>query len=311
MAQESWPAPDHNDRAVTDLEYEKVAARFSDDGVYGTPADSAVVTAGTGLSVRLRAGVYASVRGHAWTSGTDGDTLAISANIASSTRIDWVVLRLDRSTWTVRAVLVGGTAGAGAPALTQDLGDTGVYEIPLARVTILAGASSVTVTRAEQYVGTRTRPCTSTTRNPHPVVGETCFETNTGVMRVWTGSSWQTVFSDSGVIDVSSPLSAWTIATGSILEARNGNVHLRLGSFTRATGSLAGSTESRLPVLIPAAYRHPNRDHYAIVYVTGGRIGRVTIFSAASDKPGQVWLTQHPTMSTGDSLLNSGSSWVV
>ncbi|MFI1467652.1 hypothetical protein [Streptomyces wuyuanensis] len=312
MAQDSWPSPAHNARAVTDTEYEKIAARFSGDGVYGDPGDAAVVTAGTGLSVDVRSGIYASVRGHAWTSGTSTVNLAVAANSSGSTRVDRVVLRLDRSAWTVRAVVKQGTPGGGAPALTQDAGDTGVFEVPLAAVTLQSGANSVTVARGELYVGVRIRPCTSSTRNPNPAPGEMCFETNTGRVRVWTGASWVGLFDDSGVIVVNSALSAWSVNTDSVLQKRNGNVHLRLGSFERAAGTLAGGDESRLPVLIPAAYRHPNRDQYAICYTTGIEVSRLTIFSANSDRPGQVWLTQHPTITKGEWVLpGSGVSWVV
>jgi hypothetical protein len=312
VAQDSWPSPAHNARAVTDTEYEKIAARFSGDGVYGDPGDPAVVTAGVGLSVNIRADVYASVRGHAWTSGTSTVTLPVAANSSGKTRVDRVVLRLDRSAWTVRAVIKAGTPGGGAPALTQDTGDTGVYEIPLATVTLLNGANSVTVARGELYVGVRIRPCTSTTRNPNPAPGEMCFETNTGRVRVWTGDSWVGLFDDSGVIVVNYPSAAWTVTTDSVLQKRNGNVHLRLGSFQRAAGSLAGGDESRLPVLIPAAYRHANRDQFVMCYTTGVEISRLTIYSAASDRPGQVWLTNHPTIAKGEFVLpNSGVSWVV
>jgi hypothetical protein len=296
---------------VTDLEYERLSARFSDDGVYGTPADSAVVTPGTGLSVNVRAGVYGSVRGHAWYSGADVATIPLSSNVSNQTRVDWIVLRLDRSNWTVRAVAKGGTPGAGAPALTQSIGDTGVYEVPLAKATVLAGASSVSVTRAELYVGTRTRPCTSTTRNPNPVVGESCFETNTGVMRIWTGEDWRAVFDDSGTVVVNAPLSAWDIAADSVLEKRNGNVHLRLGDFVRAS-SAALTGPVRLPVLIPAAYQHPTRGQYGLCYISGAGIGRFEVYAKNSNRPGQVWLNQYAAISKGDHVMpESGISWVV
>ncbi|MEU4169432.1 hypothetical protein AB0F46_21475 [Streptomyces sp. NPDC026665] len=312
MAQDSWPSPAHNARVVTDLEYEKIAARFSGDGVYGEPGDTAVVASGTGLSVDVRANVYASVRGHAWTSGTTTVNLSVTANTSGSTRTDRVVLRLDRSTWTVRAAVKAGTPGGGAPALTQDAGDTGTYEIPLSTVTIPSGASTITVARSELYVGVRIRPCTSTTRNPNPAPGELCFETNTGRMRVWTGIAWVGVFDDSGQINVNSPLLAWTITVDSVLQKRNGTVHLRLGSFQRAVSSLASGDESRLPVLIPSDYRHPNRDQYVIAYTTGVEISRLIIYSAASDKAGQVWLTNHPSLVKDDYVLpESGVSWVV
>ncbi|WP_435643355.1 hypothetical protein ACR9VJ_18075 [Streptomyces sp. H49] len=313
MAEESWPAPGHNSRSVTDLEYEKLAARFSDDGVDGTPADAPVVTAGGGLAVSIRPNVNATVRGHAWTSGGTALTLSVDVNGSGSTRTDWVVLRLDRATWAVTAAIRKGTPGAGAPALVQDTGDTGLYEIPLALVTLPGGAGSVTVKRAELYVGTRVRPCTSTTRNPSPTPGELGYETDTGRTVQFTGKSWRTITSSSGVINVNSLITGWgwEIATDSVLEERNGNVHLRLGSFTRTASMLAGATASRLPVLIPAAYQHRSRDQYAIAYVTGLGIARLTIHAASTDKAGEVWITQHPDIHNGDSVLNGTVSWVV
>lgn len=312
MAQTSWPNPGYNARAVTDIEYELLAARFSDDGVYGDPTDSPVVSAGTGLSVNIRADVAASVRGHGWHSGSTTFSLAVSANATSQPRIDWIVLRLNRADWTVTAAVVTGTAGSGAPALTQQTGATGVWEIPLAQARVLGGASSVTVTRAELYVGTRCRPCTSTTRNRHPRLGEECFETDTGAKRIWTGSSWKLLFDDTGDIDISLLAPAWSIGVTPVIERRNGVVCLRLGSFMRKVGNLAATSESRLPAQIPSAFQHASRDQYALAYIEGVSIGRITIYSKASDKPGQVWLVQHPTIPIGDYVLTmSGPSWVV
>ncbi|MFI8531053.1 hypothetical protein ACIGMX_12470 [Streptomyces aquilus] len=314
MAQDSWPGPAHNDRAVTDAEFEWMAQRYSDSGVYGDPVyNSAVVTAGTGLSVNVRSFVHASVRGHAWYSGTSTVTLAIAANASGSTRIDRVVLRLDRSAWTVRAVVKQGTPGGGAPALTQDSGDTGVFEIPLANVTLLSGATSVTVTRNELYVGARIRPCTSTTRNPNPVPGEMAYERDTGRVRLYTGSGWSSLFDDSGVIEINAPTVAWSNETACVLEKRNGSVHLRLGSFIRAAGTLAADIDSRLPAIIPADYRHPTRDQYVPVYISGAKPGRITVYSKANDeRAGQCWLTNKPSISNGDAVLTQASiSWAV
>lgn len=313
MAQDSWPSPAHNSRAVTDVEYEKVASRFSDNGVYGDPQfNDQVVSAGLGLSVDVRSFVHASVRGHAWTSGTTTVNLPVGANSSGSTRIDRVVLRLDRSAWTVRAVVKPGTPGAGAPTLTQDSGDTGVWEIPLANVTVLNGAASVTVTRNELYVGTRTRPATASTLNPNSMVGEMAWETDTKRLRLWDGQSRRTIYARSEIINVDQAGGHWDIETQSVLEVRSGVVCLRLGSFKRHTTALAAGTASRLPVFIPAAYQHATRDQYVIAYLTGTEIGRIIIYSAASDTPGQVILTNKPAMSIGDFCLPcSGISWVV
>ncbi|MCG0062231.1 hypothetical protein L0F81_02830 [Streptomyces tricolor] len=310
MADDSWPSPAHNSRAVTDIEYEKLAARFSDNGVYGNPADTAVVSAGTGLSVNIRSDVYASVRGHAWYSGTSTVTLPIAANNSGQTRRDRIVLRLDRSTWTVRAAVRQG-AGSTAPDLVQQLTDTGIYEIPLAVVTVLNGASSVTVTRSELYAGARVRPCTSTTLNPAPVPGEVAVETDTGRVRVWNGTAWVLIYDNNGEVVVDQTVANWKISTSSVLEVRSGTVHLRLGTFQRTSSDLSATTQSRLPLFIPPEYWHPKRDQYGLAYVTGVQVARLTVFSAVSDTPGQVLLTQHPTVHEGDFVLPESMSWGV
>ncbi|MGW5122959.1 hypothetical protein ACWEQ7_02660 [Streptomyces sp. NPDC004069] len=312
MAQDSWPSPSHNNRAITDTEYERLASRFSDDGVYGSPVDPAVVTAGAGLQVNIRADVQASVRGHAWTSGSSGDSHQIAANTSGQTRTDRIVLRLDRSTWQVRTAVKQGTPGGGQPALTQQTGDTGVYEVLLAGVTVPNGASAVTVTRGELYVGSRVRPCTSPHRNPYPIIGEMAYETDTGMVRVWTGTAWQLVSGDSSQVTVTASVSGWSTISDSVLGLRSGVVHLRAGAFKRTSGTLSSGTESRLPVLIPAAYRHPTRDQYVLAYISGGGIGRIIVYAGNTDRAGQAWLKEHPQLSTdGNVIPQSGASWVV
>ncbi|MGY4960367.1 hypothetical protein [Streptomyces sp. 900105245] len=311
MAQDSWPSPAHNSRAITDLEYEKLAARFSDDGVYGSPSDTAVVSPGTGLSVNIRADVYASLRGHSWYSGSSTATLSIAANATGQTRKDRIVLRLDRATWTVRAVVRQGTSST-APDLVQQTTDTGVYEIPLAVVTVLAGASAVTVTRSELYAGARVRPCTSSTRNPSPIPGEVAVETDTGRVRVWNGAAWVLIYDNPAEIVVDAKVSNWTVGVSSVLEVQSGTAHLRFGTFQRTSSTLTAAADSRLPILIPAAYVPPKRDQFALAYCTRTQPGgRITVFSAVTGIPGQVLLTQHPSLSVGEYVMPANISWAV
>ncbi|MYW48890.1 hypothetical protein [Streptomyces sp. SID161] len=310
MADDSWPSPAHNSRVISDVEYEQIAARFSDNGVYGSPADAPVVSAGIGLTVNIRPDVYASVRGHAWYSGSSAVTLPIAPNASGQERRDRIVLRLDRATWTVRVAVRQG-ASSMTPDPVQQIGATGVFEIPLAVVSLQSGAGTVTVTRSELYAGARSRPCTSKTLNPNPVAGELAVETDTGRVRIWTGSTWVLIYESSDTIKVDKPVSNWEINTASYLEVRSGTVHLRLGAFTRTAADLAGGTASRLPVFIPSAYQHRSMNYYGLAYLTGIRIGRITVFSAASDTPGQVLLTNHPTMAKDDMVLPSGMSWAV
>ncbi|MFD7997327.1 hypothetical protein [Streptomyces mexicanus] len=276
MAQNSWPSPSYNSRSVTDLEYEKLSARFSDDGVYGSPADSAVVTAGTGLTVNVRAGVYASVRGHAWTSGTSTVSLPVGANSSGQTRIDRVVLQLDRSTWNVQAIVKPGTPGAGPPALSQQTGDTGTYEIPLAQVTVINNATAVTVTREELYVGSRTRACTSTTRNPNPARGEECFETDTGRWMGWNGTSWVTLYEDTGQLPIGAGWSTWEAFGDNIAQKRSGIVELRLAVRRKDSTFTAADADGSQIGVLPAAIR-PSRFEYGSGQFNNGASCRIEV----------------------------------
>ncbi|MFJ7100197.1 hypothetical protein [Streptomyces albogriseolus] len=310
MAQASWPDP-ADSRVVTDVQHEKLAARYSDDGVYGNPGDAAVVTAGVGLTVLVRAGVYGSLRGHGWTSGTTGDTLPVDANSSGQTRIDRVVLRLDRSTWTVRAVVKPGTPGAGAPALTQATGDTGLYEIPLADVTVLNGAAAVTVTRRELWVGSRVRPCTSSSRNPLPNVGEMCLETDTGTVRMWDGTTWAVLRKTDATVNADVTLTAWTATGASVMERRGDICVLRTAYFERKGSNLSTASDSRLPLLIPSAHRHAYLQMHTPVYVTGSRIGVVTLYPDNHDRAGQLWITTHPGINVGQTIGTTTMTWAV
>lgn len=284
MAQDSWPSPGHNGRAVTDAEYERVAARFSDDGVYGSPADGQVVTTGAGLTVTVRPGVYASVRGHAWTSGTTGATLAIAPNASGQTRTDRVVLRLDRSAWTVRSVVLEGTPGSGAPDLTRNTGDTGVYEVLLAAVTVLSGAASVSVTRAELYVGSRTRPCTSTTLPLSPAPGEQALETDTGILRMWTGSTWIVLYQDSGEIALGTGYNSWVSSGGNVGRLLNGIVTLRI-AMRRITPLAVTNTGGSMVATVPALLRPRLPNHYFGAQFSGGHAARVEVRTN-----GEIWV---------------------
>lgn len=297
MAQNSWPSPSYNTRAVTDAEYEQLAARFSDDGVYGDPTDTTVVSAGIGLTVDIRPGVDASVRGHGWTSGTATVTLPITANSSGQTRIDRVVLRLDRSDWTVRAVVKEGTPGAGPPPLTQDAGDTGVWEILLVGVTVQTGAGSVTVTRGELYVGTRVRPALSSHRNVTPELGELAYETDTGRLSLYTKSgAWTTVYEDPAEVYLGAGFSTWA-DQGQAVGQRSGSV-VSLRISKRRTGSMLHKVDpdgSKLAT-VPTSLRSSRRDHFFACVFSNGETGRVEVRT-----DGEIWVR----MISGDVSIGS------
>lgn len=286
MAQDSWPSPNHNTRNVTDPEYEKIAARFSDDGVWGDPNDSSVVYTTTGLQVFVRAAKFASVRGHAWTSGTTDVTLTIGANASGQTRIDRVVLRLDRATWDVRAVVKAGTPGSGAPAMVQDTGDTGVYEIQIARVTVPNGASSVTVQREELYVGSRVRPVTSTDPNLFPALGEIQYEKDTGRWRGWDGATRRTLYEDTGELPLTIGFNTWEFYADSFGRKVGGCVSIRLSVKRVGSTFSAGDEDGSKAAIVPAVLRPSSRyQFFAGRFTSSGGVCRVEV------RPdGEIWI---------------------
>jgi hypothetical protein len=199
MAQSSWPSPDDS-RVVSDLLYEQLVATQYVDGQIGSPTDTPLIFAiGDGRQVVVRANRFAQLRGHGWTSGATDVTLTIGANSSGSTRTDLVVLGLNRSTWNVRAYVKAGTPGSGAPALQTDPGGTGtgIYEIPLAEVTVLNGASVISSAQVKirhWYVrADGSASAGADTRPPSPAVGAVTTE---GADKLaWNGSYWQNLTS--------------------------------------------------------------------------------------------------------------------
>lgn len=148
MAQSSWPNT-AGGRQISDVQWEQMASGFAPDGIIGSPADTPVVYAdSTGLQLKVRAGKLGLLRGRGWTSGPAEFTKTVSPNSSGAVRTDLAVLRLTRSTWEVSLEVKAGSPGAGAPALTQDpvSTGTGVYEIAVAKATIVNGAVTLAAT---------------------------------------------------------------------------------------------------------------------------------------------------------------------
>ncbi|REE62116.1 hypothetical protein BX257_4729 [Streptomyces sp. 3212.3] len=281
MAQDSWPNAAHNSRALTDAEYEQLAARFSDDGVYGDPSQTAVVSAGSGLQVVVRANVSASVRGHGWTSGSVDFTLPVGSNTSGQTRIDRVVLRLDRSDWTVKAAVKAGTPGAGRPVLDRGEGSTGFFEVPLAEVTVGNNATSVTVQRTELYLGARIRPATSSAPSSVSKRGELVYEFDTGRLIMWSGSTngWVTVYQDSGEVALGPGYSSWAPIAGTVGELKaNGIVSLRIAVRRQESQFFAADPDGSKLCTIPASMK-PNRTEYFTAVFGNGAVARVEVRS--------------------------------
>jgi hypothetical protein len=129
----------------------EVQSRFRPDGViYEADANRLAVASPGGMFISVMPG-EAMVEGFHY-KNTAVKVLAIAANTSGATRIDRVVLRLNRIANSLTAEIVQGTPGAGTPGLTQVAG--GVWELALATVTVANGTLAVTsamITDARTY----------------------------------------------------------------------------------------------------------------------------------------------------------------
>ncbi|MGM9381123.1 tail fiber domain-containing protein [Streptomyces antibioticus] len=144
---------------------------------------------GTGMNVKVNPG-FAIVRGHAVQS-TATETITIAAASAAQ-RYDRVVLRLDPTANSITLAVVQGTSGGGVPALTQT--DTGIYEFPLATVTVPVGAATITsgnVQGEREFLGNTVGAWTTATRPKTPRMGRLGFNNSTKVWEFWDGTQWK------------------------------------------------------------------------------------------------------------------------
>lgn len=190
MTQTSYPFENAN---TTESQYSQLFRRLQFSGVSGSPSTTDLKPFGdsSGLQVKVPAG-YAIVRGHAYSSDAQ-ETLAIDAADPSNPRRDIVVLRLDPTANSVVLAIKKGTAAASPsdPSLTQT--DEGTFELPLARVAVAAGATTISagnVTDLRSFVGSQFGRWTTDTRPASPVVGTAGFNTTLGVPEYWSGSAW-------------------------------------------------------------------------------------------------------------------------
>lgn len=263
MADISWPSPTHNARSVTDAELGHLAP-WNADGIFQSSSD-VVYANSSGMQVHVRANQYGFVQARAWASGGSEFSLTIADNSSGSARIDTVVLRLDRSTWDLRIAVRQGTPGAGPPTLSRDTGDSGLWEIPVANVTVDSGATSIAsgrVTQRPLLQSGAIRACNVITDVQATLaVGDLVYEVSTGRLILWTATGGVVLFQDTGYQDLAIS-GFWKIGNYQPqLRLRNGWVYLR-GSVERKTSTLQ-STDSNSPMAtIPAAFRPTGTHNY-------------------------------------------------
>lgn len=242
MAESSWPSPS-NGRVVDDASYEKLGMSYgAAGGVVGDFTSPQLVYGdSTGMQVKVGADRYALVRGHEWWSGSTIFTVAIGANSSGSTRVDLVVLRLSRTTWDVNITVIAGTPGSGAPSPTQNLGTTGLWDLPLATVTVASGASSIAASNVTYVAphlasdGTFRTPTTAALSYvPQPYDGLRAWPVDTRMPYVYSGvsSAWRSGTPAPMVHLVQQTAqTGWTTATSTAVTFGTGSTVIDTGSF--------------------------------------------------------------------------------
>lgn len=258
MAESYYPAP-----GVTEMQHERLVGQAMPSGLLGHPDDQPLVYADdTGTrEIRIRASRQAVVEGFGWQNDAVVITKTLAANTSGSTRVDLVVLRLNRADWSVTVQVVQGTPGASAPSATRDpsTAGTGVYEIELATVTVANNATTLaasTVAEKAWYLGEGGEIlCKSTTRPPHKL-GRTIHEHPSSIWRVSDGTRWLTGVEDTGAatLTMTGGTNPW-VASHNTVWRRNGWAFMQLTAQRTGTGMNAGTQYT--VATIPVGFRPP------------------------------------------------------
>lgn len=241
MADEGYPYPGISQITTAD-EWEAFFSAAQLDGVVSGLAPSLQSGART---VSMAAG-SAYLRGYLKPVSTLTATAVPAA--AGQDRVDRLVLRLDRSAATAAAYIVPavltGTAGTGTPpALTR--GTTGVWDLPIGRWTSKSDGS-LTGLVDERYgpawFTSAARAAALVAASP----ARTAVEVDTGQIYRSDGSTWSSVFQDTGWINLTTngpDGGAWT--PNNICRVR------RIGNVVRLRIAVKRYASSGLPVNDP------------------------------------------------------------
>lgn len=150
----------------------------------------------------------------------------VGASSATLARKDIVIARVRDTlysgvldSWAFE--VIPGTAGSGVEP------NTPANSYKIATIDIAANATSIinaNITRRAVPFSTfdGTVVCTSTTRPSAPLISQQIFETDTGLLQVWTGTAWKPILLDNGAWTAYTPV--WGQIGGSVLAIGNGTL---------------------------------------------------------------------------------------
>lgn len=310
MAWSSWPSTDHNSGDLDDNEYEKIAVPYLASGVIGGPADISIVYGdSSGMQVKTRGGRYVAVRGRLGSSGGTDTALAVGSNSSGSTRVDLVVARVDRAdNYNITPVVKPGTPGSGPPSTQVDVGTTGKYEIPLAEVTVINGATTITAANVKNVAWyTAPPPVAGLDANhlPPHLAGLRAWLLDSKSWVTSDGSAWRSDVTDTGWTDFT-PTAGWNVGAGGCkVRARAGFASL-ICEVSRV-GTLAANTDSAIATL-DVAYRPGSGAGIGMPLIAwvNGEVGL-----AVAKPDGRIILQNSPALATGGLVELQGATWPI
>ena len=191
MAEQSFPFENID---TTESQFSEWATNFQETGVQGSPTGTelGITVTGSDLNLTIAAG-QAFIRGHYYIN-TDSLVLPVTS-AGTNTRIDIVVVELDPEANTIVTKLVQGEAVAAdpvAPTLTQSA--TGIYQLPIATLTIPTSTVVITtgmLVDTRTFMGNRIGIWTTATRPANPTAYQTLgYNTTIESHESWNGTAW-------------------------------------------------------------------------------------------------------------------------
>jgi len=251
MTQSSFPFGSSD--IATEDQWSSMFRMAQVDGVFATSEN------GTELKVTgSNSSTVAVAAGEAWVQGTyyaNSASLNVSVPTNSgggSARNDLIVLRRDPSADAITVQYK--TGGTSFPSLTQTL--NGTWEIPLARVTVAAGASVVPpsgVTDVRWFVGRPAVFGSAAYRRP-PVRGQLHIDNGSDIY-LGDGTSWKFLgTAEDPAAQTYTPV--WD-AGGTVINWGSGSTNI--GRYKRVSGNLYWVKIYLIPTGNPPAYADPIR----------------------------------------------------
>lgn len=264
MAFDSWPNLAHANRSISLAENEALLTPGILTGLVGYDGTSPVYADSTGMQAKIRAGVKGNVRATAFANAVEHVVSGIPtvSSGAGTSRIDLIVARLNRgaaapNAFTVTPVRIQGTAAASPvePSPVRSLAVDGIYDLPLAAVTIDNGVATIAANKVANrawWVSPSGLQGFSTARPP--VESGLLFrENDTGILLLGTtGGTWTTLYRDTGWVTPSTP-SGFSI-TGGFRIRRVGNLVTLSFQLNRTGATIASNAHTTILNLAGTPY---------------------------------------------------------